>query len=147
MPRWLGFGPLTRPSVYRVGTSLTIAAPMATNAVARSVDSFNALYVQSSIGCSLGVYMSMGDITFQPEIRAHWLHEFNASEEDLSYTLIGGTGNYSMMLQAPEEDILKLGAGVAAKLGEYLELRADLDTRQSANYSDFTMTGSIRYQF
>jgi len=119
----------------------------ASDAVARSVESFDALYVQSSLGCSLSWYASTGNITFRPEIRAHWLHEFNAREEDLGYKLIGGSDAYNMILQAPEEDILKLGAGVAAKLGELLELRADLDTRRSANYSDTTLLGSVRYQF
>ena len=116
--------------------------------VGRSVESFDALYVQSSIGCNLGFYMAMGEVTLKPEIRAHWLHEFNANEEDLSYTLIGGTGeNYNMILQAPEEDIIRLGMGIAAKLSEYLELRADLDTQRASGYSDYTVVGSLRYQF
>ncbi len=119
-----------------------------TTAVGRAVDSFDALYVRSSIGCNFGFYMAMGNITLKPEIRAHWLHEFNASEEDLSYTLIGGTGDYyNMILQAPEQDVIRLGAGIAAKLSEYLELRADLDTRQASGYSDYTLLGSLRYQF
>lgn len=116
--------------------------------MARSVDSFDALYLQSSLGCNLGFYMAMGEITFKPEIRAHWLHEFNANEEDLSYTLLGGTGGlYNMVLQAPVADVLKLGAGVAAKMGEYLEIRADLDTQWASDYSDYTLLGSLRYQF
>ena len=84
---------------------------------------------------------------FKPEIRAFWLHEFNAKEEDLAYMLIGGTGSYNLQLQAPEEDILKLGVGLSTKLGEYLELRADLDGRWGSDYSDHTLLGSIRYQF
>ncbi|MCF7863190.1 MAG: autotransporter domain-containing protein, partial [Kiritimatiellales bacterium] len=118
-----------------------------TTAVGRSVDSFDTLYVQSAVGCSLGVYMGLGEMTLKPELSAHWLHEFNASNETLPYSLIGGTGTYSMELQAPEEDILKLGIGMSAKMSEYLELRADLDTRRGSDYSDYTMFGSIRYQF
>lgn len=118
-----------------------------TNAVGRAVDRFDALYAQSSFGCSLGWYASLGEVTFTPEVRIHWLHEFNAREEELDYSLIGGTGSYNMILQAPEEDILKLGAGVGAKFGEFLELRADVDARYSANYSDATLRGSLRYQF
>ncbi len=118
------------------------------DAVTRSVDSFDALYVQSSVGCNLGVYMAMGEVTLKPEIRAHWLHEFNASEESLPYRLIGGNGTpYNMTLQAPVEDILRLGAGVAAKMSEYLEIRVDLDTQQASDYSDYTLLGSLRYQF
>jgi T5SS/PEP-CTERM-associated repeat protein len=119
-----------------------------TTSVPRSIDSYDAFYLQSSVGLTLGAYMGLGEITFKPEIRAYWLHEFNASEENLNYSLIDGTGGiYSLNLQAPEEDILKLGIGSSARLGEYLEVRADLDTRQSANYSDFTLLGSLRYQF
>ncbi len=119
-----------------------------TGAEPRSIDAFDALYVQSSIGCNLGVYSSMGNLTLKPELRAHWLHEFNASEETLPYRLVGGNGtSYNMILQAPEEDILKLGAGVSAKMSDYLELRADLDTRLGSGYSDYTLFGSLRYQF
>ncbi len=116
--------------------------------VGRSVDSFDALYVQSSVGCNLGMYMTMGYVTLKPELRAHWLHEFNNSEETQPYQLIGGDGStYNMLLQAPEEDILKLGAGLAAKMSEFLELRADIDIRMGSSYSDYTLFGSLRYQF
>ena len=119
----------------------------ATTAVARDVDSFDAFYLQSSLGASLGFYTAMGNVTLKPEIRLHWLHEWNASDESLDYSLVGGANNYSMKLQAPEEDIIKLGVGTSAKLGDYLELRADLDTRQGSDYSDYTILGSLRYQF
>jgi uncharacterized protein with beta-barrel porin domain len=119
----------------------------ASNAVGREVDSFDQFYFQSTLGINIGMYMGLGEMTLKPELRAHWLHEFNANEESVPYSLIGGTGTYNMLLQAPEEDILKIGAGMSTKLGEYLEVRADLDTRQSANYSDYTLLGSLRYQF
>lgn len=116
--------------------------------VSRSVDSFDALYLQSSLGCDLGIYMAMGEVTLKPEVRAHWLHEFNGDDEALSYRLIGGDGSsHSMLLQAPVSDVIKLGVGVAAKLTENLELRVDLDTHQASSYSDYTAFGSLRYQF
>jgi outer membrane autotransporter protein len=117
------------------------------NAVGREVESFDELYVQSELGCSVAFYTTLGKLLLKPEFRASWLHEFNADDEDLSYTLIGGTNPYVMTLQAPEEDILRLGAGISAKIGEYLELRTDLDTRTGSNYSDLTLSGSLRYQF
>ena len=117
------------------------------NAVGRQVDSFDTLYLQSELGCNLGFYTAMGNMVLKPEFRASWLHEFNAQEETLSYNLIGGTNPYNMILQAPEEDIIKLGVGVSGKVGEYLELRADLDTRRGSNYSDYTLLGSLRYRF
>ncbi len=118
-----------------------------TTAVARKVGSFDTLYIQSAVGCNVGFYSNIGDMTVKPEFRAFWLHEFNAQDESLPFTLIGGTGSYNMLLQAPESDIIKLGGGVSARLGEYLELRADLDTRMASGYSDYTLLGSIRYQF
>ena len=117
------------------------------DAVTRQVDSFDTLYLQSSVGCNVGFYTALGDLTIKPEFRAFWVHEFNAKEEDVSFQLVDGTGSYSMQLQAPEADIIKLGAGLSVKIGEYLELRADLDTRRGSNYSDRTLLGSIRYQF
>ncbi len=117
----------------------------ATTALAREIGSFDQLYLQSSIGFSLGMYMGLGEMTMKPEIYAHWQHEFNAANESIPFQLIDQTG--TLTLQAPEEDIFKIGIGSSVKLGEYLELRADLDTRQSTGYSDYTATGSLRYQF
>jgi T5SS/PEP-CTERM-associated repeat protein len=120
----------------------------ASNAVERDVEGFDSFYLQSSLGCSMGMYMGLGNITFKPEIRAHWLHEWLDGRKNLHYTLVGGNGeDYLLNLQAPEEDILKLGIGASAKLGEYLEVRADLDTRMGKDYSDYTLLGSLRYQF
>lgn len=116
-------------------------------AVPRKVDSFNTVYVQSAIGCNVGFYSTVGDTTIKPEFRAFWLHEFNAREEDVSYSLVGGTGSYNVQMQAPESDIFKLGGGISTKMGEYLEIRADLDARMASSYSDYTLLGSIRYQF
>ncbi|MDH3981943.1 MAG: autotransporter outer membrane beta-barrel domain-containing protein, partial [Kiritimatiellaceae bacterium] len=119
----------------------------ASNAVEREIDSFDAFYLQSSLGCSMGMYIGSEEFTFKPEIRAHWLHEWIGDDENINYNLVGGTGSYNLALQAPEKDILKIGVGAAAKFGEYLELRVDLDTRQSGSYSDYTLLGSLRYQF
>ncbi|MDF7826042.1 autotransporter domain-containing protein [Pontiellaceae bacterium B12227] len=117
------------------------------DAVARKVYSFNQFYVQSNLGASLAMYTTAGNVTFKPELSAYWQHEWNANEEDLDFRLQGSSNRYTMQLQAPEKDILKLGIGSSAKFGEYLELRADLDTRIGKNYSDYTLLGSLRYQF
>ena len=76
-----------------------------------------------------------------------WLHEFNAKEEDVGYRLVGGSQQYNMVFQAPVSDLLRLGVGTSAKVGEYLELRADFDARFGSGYSDYTFLGSLRYQF
>ncbi|WP_372798371.1 autotransporter domain-containing protein, partial [Pontiella sp.] len=116
-------------------------------AVTREVDSFNAFYLQSAVGGSAAMYLGMGDVTLKPEFRIHWMHEWLGDDESLDYKLSGGSNNYNLQLQAPEKDIFKIGIGSSAKFGEYLELRADLDTRFGKDYSDFTLLGSLRYQF
>jgi len=117
------------------------------NAVGRQVDRVNTFNLQSTLGTSMAMYLGMGKVTMKPELRAFWLHEWAGDEERADYSLIGGTGSYSMLLQAPEKDILKLGIGTSAKWGDYLELRADLDTRLGSDYRDYTLLGSLRYQF
>jgi len=118
------------------------------SAVARKVYSFTSFQLQSSLGGSIGYYSSVGDVTFKPEVRAFWQHEWLSEEEKNQYRLLGGSGTrYDLFMQAPEKDILKLGIGSSAKIGEYLELRADLDTRLGSGYSDLTFLGSLRYQF
>lgn len=91
--------------------------------------------------------MGLGNVTFKPEIRAYWLHEWVGDEEEALYSLQGANETYALNFQAPEKDILKLGIGTSAKWGDYLELRADLDTRLGSDYQDYTVLGSVRYQF
>ncbi|MDF7808509.1 autotransporter outer membrane beta-barrel domain-containing protein [Pontiellaceae bacterium B12219] len=119
----------------------------ASNAVGRKVRSLETFNLQSSLGTSMAMYMGLGKITFKPEISAYWLHEWIGDEEEILYSLQGANGTYALDFQAPEKDILKLGIGSSAKWGEYLELRADLDGRFGSDYSDYTLLGSVRYQF
>lgn len=137
------------PQLYLLGNYYNQDAyqETASNAVGRDVDGFSTLYLKSTLGTSMGMYMGMGDVTLKPELRAFWQHEWNAREEELGYRLIGGSNNYTLFSQAPEQDLLQLGIGTSAKIGEYLELRADLDTRLGGSYRDYTLLGSIRYQF
>jgi uncharacterized protein with beta-barrel porin domain len=113
--------------------------------VGRSVDGFDALYLQSSIGVDAAFYIAMGNATLKPNIRLHWLHEFNADEESVNYRLINGT--YNVQMQAPESDLIQLGAGIAAQLSEYFQVRVDLDLRQGTEYSDHRLSGTLRYEF
>jgi outer membrane autotransporter protein len=119
----------------------------ASNAVGRKVRSLETFNLQSTLGTSMAMYMGLGEVTFKPEIRAYWLHEWLGDEESTLYSLQGANGTYALDFQAPEKDILKLGIGTSAKWGEYLELRADLDGRFGSDYSDYTLLGSLRYQF
>jgi hypothetical protein len=119
----------------------------ASDAVGRKVRSLETFNLQSTLGTSMAMYMGLGNITFKPEISAYWLHEWIGNEESILYSLQGANGTYGLDFQAPEKDILKLGIGSSAKWGEYLELRADLDGRFGSDYSDYTLLGSLRYQF
>lgn len=118
----------------------------ATNAVGRTVDGFNTWYLQSSIGFDVALYAGVGEnFTIKPEVRLHWLHEFNADEESVRYQVNGS--DFNMILQSPDSDIIKLGAGLSAEISEYTEISLDGDLRFGDNYSDYTIGGSVRYQF
>lgn len=118
-----------------------------TNAYPRDVEGFDTLYIQSSVGGNVEMYTSLGDLTFRSELRAHWLHEFNADESDVNYTVANNPQQLSMTMQAPETDIFRVGAGVILQLSEYLEFRMDANAGGSSGYNQYDLSGTLRYQF
>jgi outer membrane autotransporter protein len=117
------------------------------NSIAREVSGYDALYLQSLLGCSIGLYMTVGEVTVRPDFRVRWLHEFNADEEDVDCNLIGSTVPMVMTMQSREADVLQFGAGFAVKLSEALECRMDLDLNTFGGGTRYDIGGKLIYQF
>ncbi len=116
--------------------------------VPKSVEAYAAWSYQTSLGLSLAYLKEFDNgVVLKPEVRAYWLHEFDADERRMDYTLVGGTQSHSFTAQAADEDMLELGAGLSVKLGDSLELRADVDMQIGESYEGITGSGRIAYEF
>ncbi|MBT8041866.1 MAG: autotransporter outer membrane beta-barrel domain-containing protein, partial [Pontiella sp.] len=114
-------------------------------------------YDQWSYLGSLGASLSMLgkiesfdlEMEFQPELRLHWLHEFNADPDNESYHLVGGAGTVDVGLQAREEDLVKVGAGMQfSKWGsDTTEFGLDFDYTLGQDYSAYIVSGRIMHRF
>jgi hypothetical protein len=89
------------------------------------------------------------ELAFQPEIRAHWLHEFNADLEDETYVMADGVNSISAALQAREEDLIKVGAGIRFSKwdNDTTEFGIDLDGVFGRDYDAYIISGKLMHSF
>jgi outer membrane autotransporter protein len=118
-----------------------------TNSYVREVEGYSELYLQSSVGATLGMYMALGDAVFRPEISLYWLHQFNADDIELNATLEDSTDPITITLQGQEENIIRFGTGVAFNPSEALEIRTDVSVSTGDGYSAYDLSAQIRYSF
>ena len=82
-----------------------------------------------------------------PELRVHWLHEFNSELDDFSY-IIGGSSE-TFGVRAREEDLLKLGFGLDVwswrNAGSKFEI--DYDGLFSSDYTEHGISGKFTFKF
>lgn len=120
----------------------------------KDYDSYDEWSHLTTIGATLsmiGVIESFEtELEFQPEFRAHWLHEFNADMDDDSYIMVGGTGDpIAVALQAREEDLVRLGTGIRFSewQNDTTEFSLDLDGAFGADYHNVIVSGKILHRF
>jgi len=89
------------------------------------------------------------ELEIQPEVRVHWLHEFNAKMDDESYTMVGGANNIGVSLQAREEDLIKIGAGIRFSKwqSDTTEFGLDLDGVLGDSYAAYVVSGKVMHRF
>lgn len=114
-------------------------------------------YDQGSYLSSVGVTLSQShkiqsfkmEMEFKPEVRAHWLHEFNADMDAPSYVMAGGANRVGVALQPREEDLLKVGAGIRFNswYSDALEFGLDLDGTFGEDYSAYIVSGKLLHRF
>jgi subtilase-type serine protease len=107
----------------------------------------------SSLGATLSTlrkfdnfHLEMG---FQPELRVHWLHEFNADMDNDEYVMQNNVDPIMVALQPREEDLLKLGAGVRFSKwdSDTLELGLDVDGILASDYMGYVISAKLMHRF
>ena len=114
-------------------------------------------YDQWSYLSSLGATLSMIhqiesfnlEMEFQPEVRAHWLHEFNADMDADAYLMEGGATPIGVALQAREENLVKVGAGIRFSKwnSDTLEFGLDIDGIFGEDYEAYVFSGKLLHRF
>ncbi|HEY5654177.1 MAG TPA: autotransporter outer membrane beta-barrel domain-containing protein, partial [Pontiella sp.] len=120
----------------------------------QNVDSYDSESILGSIGATISTAHQIDILKLQtaiiPELRAHWLHEFNADMDDGSFTYSnfgGGTG--VLQVRAREEDLYKLGFGLDMWnwKAESTKFELDYDGLFGDAYTEHTISGKITYKF
>lgn len=120
-------------------------------ALPRRVDSYDYLSMQSELGLKISYSRELERAALVPEVHANWLHEFNAGEEHIDYSLVGGTGHYSFGMNAPVEDLYEVGGGLSCWMNGrdqgINEVYIGLDGRFGDGYSETTASLRLLGQF
>jgi len=120
---------------------------VSTNAIGRSVDSYDHWSYKSILGVTVGSVKTMKNFDFITRVKVSWQHEFNAAIETLDYTLIGGADPHYFSIQAPVQDTFDLGLSFGAIFGDTLEFSLGLDGRYSKEFMTISYNGKIQYSF
>jgi outer membrane autotransporter protein len=123
----------------------------ATTAVPRDVDAYDRWSMQSELGIKVSFEREYDRFVLMPETHASWLHEFNSDEQDVDYSLVGGTGDYTFHMQAPVDNLFEVGLGLAVwtenKEGVIFEWALGLDARFGDGYSASAFNARLLCEF
>ena len=118
-----------------------------TGLLPRDVDAYDRFSARSGLGASLAVQQEFEIVILRPELRCRWLHEFNADEESIDYSLVGSTADYQFDVAGAEEDLIEAGAGLTCTFNDELSLAVDVDWIFGDDYDAYTVAGRMVYEF
>jgi T5SS/PEP-CTERM-associated repeat protein len=118
-----------------------------TGLLPRAVEAYDRQSAISGLGARLAMQEEYETLLLKPELRARWLHEFNADTESVNYTLVNGSGDYRFIMPAAEENILELGAGLTGRIDDAWSLVLDVDWRIGEDYDAYAVGGRVMYEF
>lgn len=86
-------------------------------------------------------------LVFTPEVRGHWLHEFNDEPADITYTMQGSEGHLGV--RARDADMFKLGLGFDIWNWKYQNtmFEIDYDGLFGESFTSHTISGKISHRF
>jgi hypothetical protein len=137
-------------STFYSRDSYTEKSPLLPNLNWDSYDEWSHL---STLGATLSMIQKVdfndAEIAVQPEVRAHWLHEFNDEFDDEEYKMTGGLYTVAATLQAREEDLFKVGAGVRLSKWDTdtTAIGLDFDGIYGDDYDAYIISGKIMHRF
>ena len=115
------------------------------------VNAYDAWSYLSSLGLSVASSTQINwmnqNISITPELRAHWLHEFNPDLDNFSY-IVGGN-SYTFGVRSRDEDLLKLGFGLdfLSWKSNSAKFELDYDGLFSSSYSEHIFSGKFSIHF
>jgi len=123
-----------------------------TTAVPRSVDEYDYLSYRSELGLKTLYTYELKRTILMPEVHVNWLHEFNADEQRIGYSLVGDSGRYSFGLPAPVEDLYEVGALLSwwknlGGNGKFHEWALGVDSRFGDGYMETTASLRLLSRF
>ncbi|MEI6890774.1 MAG: autotransporter domain-containing protein, partial [Pontiella sp.] len=123
----------------------------ADNAIARKVDDYNRFSFRSEFGVQAIFHKHLKKFVLMPETHVNWLHEFNDDEDQVDFSLVGGTGSYSFGMQAPVSDILEVGVGLSlwaeSRNNVVYEWALGFDSRFGDGYSANAINARLVVEF
>lgn len=115
------------------------------------VDSYDEDSYLSSLGVNIAsvhhIDIFSKGFAFSPELRMHWLHEFNDDLDDGSFTLQGQ--DFPLFVRSRDENSFRFGLGLDLWHWRYqnTKFEFDYDGMFSDNYTQHMFSGKIGIQF
>jgi hypothetical protein len=117
------------------------------------IDSYVAWSYLGSLGLNFATahqidWLNQG-LALIPELRAHWLHEFNADLDEGRFTISGVPGSLPLFVRPLEEDLLRLGVGfdVWSLKMQNANFEVDYDAILASDYQNHILSGKINLKF
>ena len=121
--------------------------------VDREFDSYDQWSHQSEVGAAVSMVRVLDSarlqMAFQPELRAHWVHQFEPEMDAESYRFTDSVDTLNAQLQAREEDLIRLGAGVRFWnwSSQTTEFGLNLDHLTGGSYAEWMVSGHFIHRF
>jgi outer membrane autotransporter protein len=120
-------------------------------AIPRNVEAYDRWSFRSEVGLKAALEKERKDFTLSPGAHVSWLHEFEADEQRVDYSLVGGMGRYSFGMAAPVEDLIEAGLGLSLwaenKKGAVFEYSFGLDGRFGDGYTAAGLNARMLVEF
>jgi outer membrane autotransporter protein len=119
----------------------------------REFESYDQWSHQSEVGAAVSMVRVLDSarlqMAFQPELRAHWVHQFEPEMDAESYRFTGSVDTLNAQLQAREEDLIRLGAGVRfwSWNSQTTEFGLNLDHLMGGSYAEWMVSGHFIHRF